>query len=115
MKTQKNETLRWLLDNSPVINNNNFVNTNALNARVFPITFISAELENAGSSGVLRSNCQVYLSSYFSFNSIGRILPTFIGDERYKHVYGMFSISQRIHIRNERSTYLKIKIMERGI
>ncbi|KAF0984381.1 hypothetical protein FDP41_000280 [Naegleria fowleri] len=87
MKTQKNETLRWLLDNSPVINNNNFVNTNALNARVFPITFISAELENAGSSGVLRSNCQVYLSSYFSFNSIGRILPTFIGDERYKHVY----------------------------
>ncbi|EFC40128.1 predicted protein [Naegleria gruberi] len=62
--------------------------TNKLNARVFPITFMSADLENLFLSRILKSNCQVFLASYYSFNSLGGILPTFIGKEKKSYIYG---------------------------
>nr|CAG4717211.1 unnamed protein product [Naegleria fowleri] len=52
---------------------------------VYPITFISQNLENA--LAMLRSNCQVYLASYYSFNEIGKVMPTYIGQERV-NIYG---------------------------
>ncbi|KAG2392891.1 hypothetical protein C9374_009468 [Naegleria lovaniensis] len=54
---------------------------------VYPITFINQHLENALTSNVLRSNCQVYLASYYSFNEIGKVMPTYIGQERV-NIYG---------------------------